>query len=182
MELKELIKGCKECDPFYQKKLFEIYSKTLFHVSLKYCRSFTDAEDNTQDSFLTIYHKIDQFQGKGSFEGWMKRIVIHHAIDRYKKEPQVDSIADQNLWIIDETSIQISETISTELLLKMIQDLPDQYRMVFSLYELDNYSHAEISSLLQISEGTSKSNLHRAKQLLKNKIEEYSQKNRSHGS
>ncbi|MEN9335503.1 MAG: polymerase sigma factor SigW [Bacteroidota bacterium] len=151
-------------------------------MSLKYCRSFADAEDNTQDSFIAIYHKIEQYQGKGSFEGWMKRIVIHHAIDRYKKEIKVDSMESQKLWLLDEPQIFMPETIPIEVLLQMIHELPDQYRIVFSLYELDQYSHSEIAKLLQISEGTSKSNLHRAKQQLKQKIESLTHPESNHGT
>ena len=182
MDLNQIIHGCKNYNPNAQKTLFEIYSKTLFHLSLKYCRSFADAQDNTQDSFITIYHKIHQFHGKGSFEGWMKRIVINHAIDRYRAEIKTVTEEIPAVWLTEEPEIEDHETFPMEDLIRMIQELPDQYRLVFSLFEMEHYSHAEIGSLLQISEGTSRSNLSRAKQLLKSKIEQFSLHHKNHGT
>lgn len=149
--------------------MFHLYRDTLFALSLKYCKNYNEAEDNLQDSFITIFKKINQYNFKGSFEGWMKRITINKAIDKYKKTPFTDlNINKENIadTIID------SETLNLSLdeLLKYIQELPDRYRLVFNLYELDEYSHKEIAKMLHISEGTSKSNLHRAKVILKTKI------------
>lgn len=182
MDLNQIIDGCKNYDPKAQKTLFERYSKMLFHLSLKYCRSFADAQDNTQDSFITIYHKIHQFKGRGSFEGWMKRIVIHHAIDRYRTEIKTAMEESPAVWLTEETEIEDPEIFTMEDLIRMIQELPDQYRLVFSLYEMEHYSHAEIGTLLQISEGTSRSNLSRAKQILKSKIEQFSLHHKNHGT
>ena len=137
-------------------------------MCLKYSRNYDDAQDNLQDGFIIIFKKIAQYSGKGSFEGWAKRILINNALIRFKDirflEILDDNIAEVELEIDD-------DTISLEYLLQIIQELPDQYRIVFSLYVLDGYSHKEISEMLNISTGTTKSNLFRARLILKEKIE-----------
>ncbi|EZH74648.1 RNA polymerase sigma-70 factor [Aquimarina atlantica] len=169
MDTRKLIKKCQKNNRKAQSELFHLYRDTLFALSLKYCKNYNEAEDNLQDSFITIFKKINQYNFKGSFEGWMKRITINKAIDKYKKTPFTDiNINKEN---IADTKID-TETLNLSLdeLLKYIQELPDRYRLVFNLYELDEYSHKEIAKMLHISEGTSKSNLHRAKVILKTKI------------
>nr|WP_299209226.1 RNA polymerase sigma factor [uncultured Dokdonia sp.] len=169
MELIQLIDKCKKSDRQSQQILYNTYKDRLFALCLKYCKNRAEAEDNLQDSFIKIFQSIKTYSGKGSFEGWMKRITINKAIDRYKKEPFIESITDQHLK--EETTIDIDETsISLQQMLALIQELPSRYRLVFNLYELDNHTHVEISEILGISVGTSKSNLHRAKIILKEKI------------
>ncbi len=176
MSLDEIIIGCKKRSITHQKELYLTYSKTLFNLSLKYCTSFTEAEDNLHDSFMEIYQNINKFQNKGSFEGWIKRITINKAISKFKNS--INFVPTENLiYPIQDSEIEINQIdISLEKLLNLIQSLPNQYRLVFSLYELDNYSHKEIAEMLQISEGTSKSNLYKAKSILKKQIIEFKSK------
>lgn len=137
-------------------------------LSLKYCANEAEAEDNLHNAFIEIFTNIKKFDNKGSFEGWIKRITINKAIDTYKKKYQLIPIKED---YIQDTSIDEDELeFSLDYILSLIQELPHQYRLVFSLYELDDYTHQEIAQLLSISEGTSKSNLHRAKVILKEKI------------
>ena len=146
---------------------------------MKYCKNRDEAQDNLQDAFVLIFTKIHTFKNAGSFEGWMKRIVINKAIDRYKREPFLESI-DGHQIEDDLNEIEtIDLSISLDNMLRMVQELPDRYRLVFSMYQLDNFSHQEIASSLGVTEGTSKSNLHRAKVILKEKITTFmaSQKN-----
>lgn len=172
MNLEEIIIGCKKQSIPHQKELYLLYSKTLFNLSLKYCTSFTEAEDNLHDSFMEIYSNINQFKNTGTFEGWIKRITINKAISKYKKKTNFKTI-DDNINIED-TTIEFEENnITLEDLLNLIQKLPNQYRLIFNLYELDNYSHKEIAALLNISKGTSKSNLSKAKGILKKNILEF---------
>ncbi|MEZ4976096.1 MAG: RNA polymerase sigma factor [Flavobacteriaceae bacterium] len=172
LEDKQLIKGCKKNAPKYQRALYEKYKDTLFVLSLKYCRNLEDAQDNLQDSFLEIFKNIKKYSGKGSFEGWMKRITINKAIDKYKSNIGTLNIISEDNYSEEPTiAIDILNEISLSDILALIQDLPNRYRLVFNLYELDDFSHAEIAKMLSISIGTSKSNLHRAKLLLKEKIE-----------
>lgn len=147
----------------------------MFGICLKYSKNQEDAEDTLQDSFLTIYSKIHQFNFKGSFEGWMKRITINTSIQKYRKNNILQLIKEEQI-VDEEIELEINdETIEIDFLLQLIQELPDRYRLVFNLYVLDNYSHKEIAAMLVISEGTSKSNLSRAKIILREKIEAYKQ-------
>lgn len=165
----ELIKKCIKNDRTAQNELFRKYKDTLYFTSLKYCRNEADAEDNLHDAFITIFQNIKTYRNKGSFEGWMKRITIYKAIDKYKATKHInieinDAILEGNVEFEDNANFSLDD------LLKIIQELPDQYRLVFNLFQLDGYSHKEIAELLKISEGTSKSNYHRAKLLLRDKL------------
>ncbi len=181
MELNEIINGCKNNTLAHQKALYELYDKKLFNLSLKYCNSFSDAEDNLHDSFIEIFSSISKYKGEGSFEGWMKRITINKAISKFKFAIQQQEL-DSKIIILTDTDIQIdTEEIPLDVLLQLIQNLPSQYRLVFNLYELDAYSHKKIAEMLNISEGTSKSNLHKAKVILKKKILEFKPKKAQNG-
>jgi len=140
-------------------------------VCLKYSRNYVEAEDNLQDAFLTIFKKMEQYKNKGSFEGWLKRITINTVLQQYRTEKVFKIV---NETIADEVELEVDEdTISIDYLLKIIQELPDRYRLVFNLYVLDGYSHKDIAEMLDINIGTSKSNLARARQTLKQTIEDY---------
>lgn len=170
MSIDELIYGCKKNDIKAQEQLYRTFSPKLFSVCLKYSRNYIEAQDNLQEGFLLIYDKIHQFAFKGSFEGWMKRVMINHVLQQYRKETFLNLVQDN---IPDEVEVEIDNEyeIPTEFLLKIIQELPDRYRLVFNLYIIDGYSHQEIADQLSINIGTSKSNLSRAKGILKEKIE-----------
>lgn len=168
MNLDQIIKGCIKQNRKSQEELYNLYYKSLFVISLKYCQNDAEAEDNLHDTFIEIYKNIKNFKATGSFEGWMKRILINKAISRYKNSFFLTSIKDDNIPEITITDAEMDYPI--DYLLSIIQELPHQYRLVFNLYELDEYSHKEIGEMLSISESTSKSNLHRAKSILKEKI------------
>jgi RNA polymerase sigma-70 factor (ECF subfamily) len=144
-------------------------------LSLKYSRNQQDAEDVLQDSFLTAFNKINQYEFKGSFEGWLKRIVINTALQKYRKEPSLYVVKEEVIFEDEEVDFDES-IICVDDLLVMIQALPDRYRLVFNLYVLDSFSHKEIAEMLNITVGTSKSNLSRAKQILKKAIENRKEK------
>jgi RNA polymerase sigma factor (sigma-70 family) len=167
--LENLIKSCIKQNRQAQEELYNLYKGILFVLSLRYCQNEAEAEDNLHDAFIEIFVNIKNYEGKGSFEGWMKKIVIYKAINRFKQKIILTSIKDD---YAQDTTIDNEEIDFTmDYLLSLIQELPPQYRLVFSLYELDDYSHQEIANMLSISEGTSKSNLFRAKLLLKEKIQ-----------
>jgi RNA polymerase sigma factor (sigma-70 family) len=174
LSLNQLIENCKINDTKAQSELYKLFSSKLFSICLKYSRNYAEAEDNFQDAFLTIFKKIDQFENKGSFEGWLKRVTINTVLQQYRNQKVFD-IVNEN--IIDDTEIDIDEdAISIDYLLQIIQELPDRYRLIFNLYVLDGYSHKDIASMLDINIGTSKSNLARARQILKQTILNYRQK------
>lgn len=159
-----------------QSKVYHLFADKLFAVCLKYSRNYQDAEDNLQDSFLTIFSKIKQYNYKGSFEGWLKRITIHTVLQKYRNKWPLEIEKEITEDLEDKTLDLENAVFSVDDLLAYIQQLPDKYRLVFNLYVLDNYSHKEIAELLKISEGTSKSNLSRARRILKEKLEIHQKK------
>ena len=171
MSLDQLIDNCKKNDTKAQSQLYKLFSSKLFSLCLKYSRNYAEAEDNLQDSFVTIFKKVSQYNHKGSFEGWMKRVTINTALQRYRDKGVFNIINEEN---IEDTTVEVEDDdISMDYLLSIIQELPDRYRLVFNLYVLDGYSHKEVSNMLNIATGTSKSNLARARLILKEKIENY---------
>jgi RNA polymerase sigma-70 factor (ECF subfamily) len=165
----ELIQKCTRGNRAAQEALYRIYSPVLYGICLKYSRNKTEAEDNLHDSFMTIYEKIHQYKNKGSFEGWLKRVTINTVLQKYRtKEPLklLTQVPDQSEEVLGPEEPEISLGV----LLKYIQELPKKYRLTFNLYVLDGYSHKEISEALGTSEGTSKSNLSRARMILQEKI------------
>ncbi len=146
-----------------------MFSGKLFGVCLKYARSRVEAEDNLQDGFLIIFEKISQYKNAGSFEGWAKRIMVNNVLQQYRKNKFLEVVTDE---YPDQPDVEIEdENVSLEFLLKIIQELPERYRLVFNLYVIDGYNHQEIAEMIDISVGTSKSNLSRAKAILKDKID-----------
>jgi RNA polymerase sigma factor (sigma-70 family) len=169
--LKELIFRCKKQDRMAQEELYKLYSAKLFGLCLKYSDNKEQAEDTLQDGFVTIFQKIDQYRDQGSFEGWMKRILINTALQKHRKQKVYDIINEEQL---EEPEIEVDDDeLSVDYLLECIQSLPERYRQVFNMYVMDGFSHKEIANMLQISEGTSKSNLARARMSLKERIEKH---------
>lgn len=171
MSLDLLIQKCKKNDTNAQSEVYKLFSGKLFAVCLKYSRNHVDAEDNLQDAFVTIFEKMSQYNYKGSFEGWLKRIVINTVLQKYRRKGVFNIVNEDN---IEDKEIEVEDNhVDINFLLHSIQELPDRYRLVFNLYALDGYSHKEIAKMLDISTGTTKSNLARARVILKNKIKSY---------
>lgn len=174
MSISLIIEGCIAKNTHSQAQLYQLYAGKLFAVCLKYSRSYAEAQDNLQDGFLLIFDKLEQYNSKGSFEGWAKRVMINHVLQQYRKTSFLELVND----VVEEEELDIDdENISLDFLLKITQELPDRYRLVFNLYVMDDYSHKEISEMLNITIGTSKSNLARAKQILKERIEKLNENN-----
>ena len=171
MDLNQLINDCKNNDRKAQEQLYKLYSPKLFAACLKYSRNYAEAQDNLQDGFILIFKKIEQYSFKGSFDGWLKRVMINNVLQQYRTQNFLSLVKED---IPENPEVEIDdENISLDYLLKIIQELPDRYRLVFNLYVNDDYSHAEIAEMLSINIGTSKSNLSRARMILKEKIEQY---------
>ncbi|WP_369791958.1 RNA polymerase sigma factor [Tenacibaculum sp. 47A_GOM-205m] len=173
INLEKLIQECCRQNIAAQAQVYQLFSGKLFALCLKYSQNYQDAEDTLQDSFLTIFKKISQYKDQGSFEGWMKRITINTALQKYREKSPLQLVTEGVSEELEEEVVLETESVNVDVLLGFIQNLPDRYRLVFNLYVLDNYSHKEIASLLNITEGTSKSNLSRARQLLKKEVEVY---------
>jgi RNA polymerase sigma-70 factor (ECF subfamily) len=168
LNIEQLINDCKKNDIKAQEQLYKQFAPKMFSVCLKYSRSYVDAQDHLQDVFFIIFEKIKQFEFKGSFDGWIKRVVINYVLQQYRTKTFLSLIEED---IVEEVEVEVDETVSMEFLTKIIQELPDRYRLVFNLNVFENYSHQEIATALGITVGTSKSNLARAKTILKDKIE-----------
>ncbi|KOS07135.1 RNA polymerase subunit sigma-70 [Flavobacterium akiainvivens] len=169
MGLDQLIKDCQQNSIKAQEQLYRLLAPKLFAVCLKYSRNREDAEDNLQDGFLLLFSKIGQFKFQGSFEGWAKRVMVNHVLQKYRTKG-IFEIVSENMPEEAEVEIE-TEDVPMDFLVQIIQELPDRYRMVFSLYVIDGYSHKEIADMMGITDGTSKSNLARARMILKEKIE-----------
>lgn len=169
MIVEQLIHDCKKGNTKAQEQIYRLLSPKIFAVCLKYSRSYEEAQDNLQEGFLLVFDKINQYQFKGSFEGWAKRVVVNYVLQQYRTKG-IFEIVSENFPEHEEVEIE-EENVSLEFLTQIIQELPDRYRLVFNLYVIDGYSHKEIAEMLSITVGTSKSNLARAKAILRDKIE-----------
>lgn len=178
MGLKELIELCIAGNSKAQRTLYDMYSKQLYGCCLRYGSNYDEAQDLLQDTFITIFEKLGQFKFNGSFEGWCKRIAINTALMRYRGAKVYD-LTNEQLLPQENEVIEDDETISIDILMGLVQNLPDRYRMCFTLYAIDGYSHKNIADMMQITEGTSKSNVARARQQLKSDIMKWRCKNSS---
>jgi RNA polymerase sigma factor (sigma-70 family) len=164
------IKKCAENDREAQLKLYQLFSPVLYGLCLKYMRNADDAKDVFQEAFVIAFQKIGQYKFEGSFEGWIKRIFINKLLETLKKKKKDVLFLDVfDTDVIEEEELELVP-IEQEKLLEYIQELPDQYRMVFNLFVFEKMKHKEIAKRLEITEGTSKSNLNRAKSILKKRI------------
>jgi RNA polymerase sigma-70 factor (ECF subfamily) len=174
-ELQALIQKCVKQDREGQRELYMLLSPVLYGICLKYMKSKTEADDVFQDAFIILFQKIGQYKYKGSFEGWAKRIFINEALEVLRKKQRRLHVAieDSDLNItVKERGNEQNMMIPKDDLLKHIQQLPDNYRMVFNLFVFEGYNHKEIANKLKIAVGTSKSLLSRAKGVLRLKINE----------
>lgn len=175
-KLEELVLACKKGSRKARASLYKTYAPMLLGICLRYSKNREEAEDILHEAFIKIYTKIDQ-SGRGSFEAWMKAIVRNESLyylrkqasefknhNRYEKDTEGDTDEDEDIN---------AEGISANVILSMIQALPQGYRLVFNLYVFEEKSHKEISNLLDISESTSKTQLLRGKKQLQKHINEY---------
>jgi RNA polymerase sigma-70 factor (ECF subfamily) len=182
----QIIVGCLEGKRKAFSLLFENYAPVMLGVCMRYCKNRIDAEDVMQDGFIKVFGQISKFRREGSFEGWIKRIMINAAIDNYQTNlkhafheeageiVRASAIVD---YPDEDDDLPEELKIPHEKLMEMIQELPDGYRMVFNLFAIENYNHKDIASLLGISESTSKTQLLKARKALRKKIEALLQHN-----
>jgi len=167
--LEELIGSCIAGDSRAQRELYTRYSRQLYGCCLRYASGYDDAQDILQETFITIFDKLEQYGFKGSFEGWCKRIAVNTALMRYRGTKVYELLNEDQLQS-DDDGIEDVETLCIDLMMKLVQELPDRYRMCFTMYAIDGYSHKEIASMMEVTVGTSKSNVARARQQLKTAI------------
>lgn len=168
----EIINGCREGKRYYQEILYKKYSRKMFAVCLRFFRSREEAEDCLQDGFIKVFRNINSFSGLGSFEGWIRKIIINTAINKYRENQKTikeEDFEDELQSAIEGIDFNV-DYLTEDYLMKLIQNLPENYRVVFNMYAIEGYSHKEISKMLNIAEGTSKSLLSRARVILQNKV------------
>ena len=170
-QLDDIIKGCVSGKRQYQAILYKQYAKKMFGISLLYTKNHTEAEDVVQEGFVKIFLNIKQFDNRGSFEGWMRKIMINTALEKYRKQRRLYAVNDIEPYINDISYDDVISDLSAADLLKLVHELSPQYRIVFTLYAIEGFSHKEIAKELGITESTSKSNLSRARIILKEKVE-----------
>jgi RNA polymerase sigma factor (sigma-70 family) len=165
-----LLEGCKRGERKAQESLYRVLASKMMGVCIRYAKDTYEAEDMLQMGFVKVFTKVVEFRGDGSFEGWIRRIMVNTAIETYRKNLRTMNVVD-----IDEVYDQPQSTfdmsqLETKDLMKLIQQLSSGYRMVFNMYVIEGYSHREIGEALGITEGASKSQLSRARAILKEKL------------
>lgn len=167
----ELIARCKKGKRDAQQELYSMYSDKMLALCIRYVGNQFEAEDVLVVAFMKIFEKIDQYTGKGNFEGWIRRIMVNESLMYLRKQKQTKYHEDLET-AERETATELSDSnLEAEDLMKLIQELPNGYRVVFNLYAIEGFSHKEIAQQLNISEGTSKSQLSKARNMLKRMIE-----------
>ncbi len=166
----ELLNGCVAGDREAQKMLYHRYAPKMFSVCLRYAKDYHSAEDVLQEGFIKVFKYISKFRREGSFEGWMRRIFINSSIEQLRKAVSMYPIVDSEDKPIDIVDENMFDDLDHQDLLNMVQNLSPGYRTVFNLYVIEGYSHMEIAKMMNINEGTSKSQLARARAILQKKI------------
>ena len=173
----EIIKGCLRNDRASQKALYESLYGKMLGVCMRYSKDRDEAKDMLQEGFIKVFGNIEKYNNKGSFEGWIRRIIVNACIDQLRKNKKNYLIVsttyanERGELTADEIDDDdLADRISEGEILRAVQDLTPAYRMVFNLFVIEDYSHKEIAEMLEISEGTSKSNLAKAKFNLKKKL------------
>lgn len=168
----ELIEGCLRRDSSAQRLLYEQYSSKMYGLCCRYAKGSMDAEDILVSAFMKVFDKIHQFKNEGSFEGWIRKIVVNEALTYLRRNRSMYVEIDLEQADYEPDYQSLSDHLETEDLLRIIQELPTGYRIVFNLYAIDGYSHKEIADQLGISENTSKSQLSRARVYLQKVLAE----------
>lgn len=173
MKDEELVRECVRKNAIAQKKLFEMYSRKMMGICMRYAEDSLEAQDIMQDGFVKVFNSIGTFQHEGSLEGWIKRIMINTSLDNYRrnKKRKFALEIDGEVPMEIKQEAQIVEGMHSEYLLKVIQKLPEGYRQVFNMFAIEGYSHKEIAEKLGISVNTSKSQYSRARTYIQKILE-----------
>jgi len=172
-QTEQLIQFCLRGDRQSQSRLYNIYVQKMFVVCLRYSKTREEAEEILQEGFMKVFEFLHQYKSTGSFEGWMRKIMVNCALQKYRSKGNLRPVVDIDA-ITEEYGVHedIIAKIGTKELLNMVQQLPPAYRMIFNLYVFEGMKHREIAELLGISEGTSKSNLSDARAILQKAVSE----------
>ncbi len=167
-----LIEGCIKGNAKACKQLYDQHAPKMFGICLRYAKDYHVAEDILQEGFVKVFRNLSKFRFEGSFEGWLRRIIVNTAIEQYRKTVRmypVGELTQEAHQAFDDMTV---ESMAAQDLLKLVQDLSPGYRTVFNLYVIEGFSHKEIAEMMNISEGTSKSQLARARYILQKKVKD----------
>lgn len=169
----DLIKGCLESSRRAQEELYRRYSPRMYAVCLRYAGNGEEAADILQEGFIKVFKKLESFRGDGSFEGWMRRIFVNTAIEHFRRKRYLVPVTEKEENTIEGDYSTALDNLGAKDIMALIQELSPGYRTVFNLYVVEGYTHKEIADMMGISEGTSKSQLSRAKVILQDLVRKH---------
>jgi RNA polymerase sigma factor (sigma-70 family) len=172
----DLLSGCIRGDRKMQRELYDRFAPKMYGVCLRYAGNAEEAEDILQEGFIKVFRKIESFRGEGSFEGWIRRIFVNTAIEYYRKKTYLQPITEHEEATIEGNLLSVLDNLAEKDIVNLVQQLSPGYRTVFNMYVVEGYTHKQIAELLGISEGTSKSQLSRAKLILQDMVKTYIEK------
>ena len=169
----DLISGCMEGNRRMQEEMYRRFSPRMYAVCLRYAGNAEEAEDILQEGFIKIFKKLDSFRGEGSFEGWVRRIFVNTAIEHFRRKRYLQPVTEKEENTIEGKSLSALDDLAEKDILALVRQLSPGYRTVFNMYVVEGYTHKEIGDMLGISEGTSKSQLSRAKVILQDMVRQF---------
>ena len=174
----DLIKECIEGNRGAQEELYKRFAPKMYAVCMRYANNADDAQDLLQEGFIKVYKNLSKFRAEGSFEGWVRRVFVNTSIEHFRRKNTLYSITEKEENVVEDADISALDNLAEKDIINLIRELSPGYRTVFNMYVVEGYSHKEIGNILGISEGTSKSQLARAKAILQKKVQERLEENR----
>jgi RNA polymerase sigma factor (sigma-70 family) len=169
----DLISGCIEGNRRMQEELYRRFSPRMYAVCLRYAINSEEAEDILQEGFIKIFKKLGTYRGDGSFEGWIRRIFVNTAIEHFRRRKYLQPVTEKEENTIEGKYLSVLDDLAEKDILELVRQLSPGYRTVFNMYVVEGYTHKEIGDMLGISEGTSKSQLSRAKVILQDMVRKF---------
>lgn len=172
----DLIEGCIRGDRKIQYELYQRFAPKMYGVCLRYAGNAEEAEDILQEGFIKVFNKMGSFRSEGSFEGWIRRIFVNTAIEHFRKKTYLQPITEMEENTLEGKYLSVLDSLAEKDIIKLVQQLSPGYRTVFNMYVIEGYTHKQIAEILGISEGTSKSQLSRAKLILQDLVKTFIEK------
>ncbi|MDQ3845995.1 MAG: RNA polymerase sigma factor [Bacteroidota bacterium] len=172
----DLIKACRQNDRKMQYELYQRFAPKMYGICLRYAGSAEEAEDILQEGFIKVFKKIESYRGEGSFEGWIRRIFVNTAIEQFRRRNYLQQITEREENTIEGKYLSVLDNLAEKDIIGLVQQLSPGYRTVFNMYVVEGFTHKQISEALGISEGTSKSQLSRAKLILQEMVNKFIEK------
>lgn len=169
----DLIEGCIRGDRKMQYELYQRFAPKMYGVCLRYAGNTEEAEDILQEGFIKVFNKIGSFRSEGSFEGWIRRIFVNTAIEHFRKKTYLQPITEYEEDTVEGKYLSVLDSLAEKDIIQLVQQLSPGYRTVFNMYVIEGYTHKQIAETLGISEGTSKSQLSRAKLILQDLVRQF---------